>query len=159
MIFVSNFFIKKFNSAKHWYVDKTFVHPKIFSQLIIILYKDDKLNRRFPGLFVFLNDKNMRIIYICLKIYILTIEETIQLSLDSYTLDFEIVLQNAFSQLLPNKRCVGCYKNYIYYHLFIMIITKKYEKSKINIIVKMKIINTILRILKNNEIIILIKEH
>ena len=44
--------------------------------------------------------------------YILTIEETVQLSLESYTLDFETALQNAFSQLMANKRCMGCYIHY-----------------------------------------------
>ena len=45
-------------------------------------------------------------------INILTIEETTELSLESYTLDFEIALQNAFSTLLLNRRCVGCYYHY-----------------------------------------------
>ena len=59
------------------------------------------------------NEKYEGYLYMFKKIfYILTIEETVQLSLESYTLDFETALQNAFSQLLPNKRCVGCYYHY-----------------------------------------------
>ena len=57
MIFVLNFFIRKLNSAKHWYFDGTSVYSKDFSQLIVILYKDDKLNIRFPGLFALINNK------------------------------------------------------------------------------------------------------
>ena len=57
MIFVSNFFIRKLNNTRHWYVDGTFVYPKDFSQLIVILYKVSNLNRRFPGLFALINNK------------------------------------------------------------------------------------------------------
>ena len=57
MIYVSIFFIRKLNSVRHWYGDGTFVYPKDFSQLIVILYKDDKLNRRFSGLFALINNK------------------------------------------------------------------------------------------------------
>ena len=114
MIFVSNFFIRKLNTSKHWYVDGTFVYPKDFSQLIVILYKDENLNRRFPGLYALINNKKYEgYLYMFKKIInILTIEETTELSLESYTLDFEIALQNAFSTLLPNRRCVGCYYHY-----------------------------------------------
>ena len=51
MIFVSNFFIRKLSNSKHWHIDGTFVYPEEFSQLIVILYKDDVLGKRFPELF------------------------------------------------------------------------------------------------------------
>ena len=34
MIFVSNFFIRKLNNARHWYVDGTFVYSKIYNYII-----------------------------------------------------------------------------------------------------------------------------
>ena len=38
LIYVSDYFIKKLSQSKHWYIDGTFVYPKGFSQLIVILY-------------------------------------------------------------------------------------------------------------------------
>ena len=114
MIFISNFFIRKLNSAKHWYVDGTFVYPNDFSQLIVILYKEEKLNRRFPGLFALINNKKYEgYLYMFKRIKsILTIEDTENLGLESYTLDFETALQKTFSEIFPLKRCVGCYYHY-----------------------------------------------
>ena len=37
IIFISDYFIKKLNTAKHFYIDGTFVYPKDFKQLIVIL--------------------------------------------------------------------------------------------------------------------------
>ena len=44
--------------------------------------------------------------------YVLTIENSTDLKLESYTLDFEIALQNTMSNLFPNQRCIGCYYHY-----------------------------------------------
>ena len=41
MMFISNFFIRKLNNAKHWYVGGTFVYLEDFAQLMVILYKDE----------------------------------------------------------------------------------------------------------------------
>ena len=45
-IFISNFQIIKIGTSKHLYIDGTFVKPKGFTELIIILYHDDELNIR-----------------------------------------------------------------------------------------------------------------
>ena len=50
MIFVSNYFIRKLRASKHFYIDGTFLYPKGFSQLIVILYIDDQSGKRYPRL-------------------------------------------------------------------------------------------------------------
>ena len=44
--------------------------------------------------------------------YILTIENTLDLKLETYTLDFEIALQKTFLELFPKKRCIGSYYHF-----------------------------------------------
>ena len=48
VLFVSNYFIRKLRESKHFYIDGTFLYPKHFSQLIVILYIDDKSGKRYP---------------------------------------------------------------------------------------------------------------
>ena len=114
MIFISNFFIRKLNTSKHWYVDGIFVYPENFTQLIVILYKDEILNKRLPGLFALINNKKYEGYKLTFeKIqYILTIENTIPLKLESYALDFEVTQQKTFLELFPGIKCVCCY--YLY---------------------------------------------
>ena len=40
VIYISNFFIKKLGESDHYYIDGTFVFPKGFKQMLIILTKD-----------------------------------------------------------------------------------------------------------------------
>ena len=114
IIFISDYFIKKLNTAKHFYIDGTFVYPKDFKQLIVILYVDENLNKKFPGLFALINNKKEEGYYILFKkiYYILSIEETKDLLLKSYTTDFEIGLINALSKIFQNRRAVGCFYHY-----------------------------------------------
>ena len=51
------------------------------------------------------------IIYLIEK-NILTIRGTIDLSLKSYTIDFEMGLINSLSKIFPNIKRVGCYFHY-----------------------------------------------
>ena len=55
--FISDYFKKKLNTLKHFYIDGTFVFPKGFKQLIIIFYLDENVNKRFPGLLALINKK------------------------------------------------------------------------------------------------------
>ena len=56
-IFISDYFINKLNISKHFYIDETLVFPKGFKQLIVILYLDENVNKRFSGLFALINNK------------------------------------------------------------------------------------------------------
>ena len=57
VIYISDFYIKKLRESKHFYIDGTFVNPKGFKQLIVILYYEQNLERRFPGVFALINNK------------------------------------------------------------------------------------------------------
>ena len=114
MIFISNYFIKKLCCARHIYIDGTFLYPKDFSQLIVILYRDEETGKRYPGLFALINNKKQEgyaFLFSRIK-FILTIENTEDLAFESYTIDFEKALINASSQSFNNKRKIGCYYHY-----------------------------------------------
>ena len=114
MIFISNFFIRKLQSSTHWYVDGTFVYPNEFSQLIVILYRDDILEKRFPGLYALINNKKYegyKFMFEKIK-NIISLEGSVELKLESYTLDFEIALQKTFLEIFPKIRCIGCFYHY-----------------------------------------------
>ena len=57
IIYISNYFIRKIRESHHFYIDGTFVYPKVFSQLIVILYYDSSVKKRFPGIFALINNK------------------------------------------------------------------------------------------------------
>ena len=114
IIYISDYFIKKLNKAEHLYIDGTFIYPQDFKQLIVILYLDENINKRMPGLFALINNKKERGYY-CLfkKIYeIISIEETSSIKLKSYTVDFEIGLINALKQIFKNAKPIGCFFHY-----------------------------------------------
>lgn len=109
--FVSDFFLKKLIKAEHFYIDGTFIYPSEFKQLLVILYHDREKNKRFPGLFALTNKKHEEGYYYLFNRIknILTIEGTVNLSLKSYTIDFESWLINSLSKIFPNIKKVGCY--------------------------------------------------
>ena len=43
---------------KHLYIDGTFIKPKGFTELLIILYHDEELNIRAQGCYILLNNKS-----------------------------------------------------------------------------------------------------
>ena len=51
IIFNSSNFIRKLRAAEHFYIDGTFIFPRGFKQLIVILYKDNNKNIRLQGAF------------------------------------------------------------------------------------------------------------
>ena len=128
MIFCSDYFIKKLRASKHWYIDGTWVYPKGFKQLIIILYIDDKNGKRYPGVFSLINNKTQEGYYKLFNniISIITIENTKNLNLETYTIDFESALINVLTKILKNCRAVGCYYHYV------RNIYKEASKLKIN---------------------------
>ena len=51
MLFISNYFINKLSAAEHIYIDGTFLFPPGFTQLFVILYRDENTGIRYPGLY------------------------------------------------------------------------------------------------------------
>ena len=79
--------------------------------MIIILYHDDELNIRAPGCYILLNNKS-EISYT--KVFkkfrkIISIENSREFALQTYTTDFETALVNSLKKIFPNARRVGCY--------------------------------------------------
>ena len=114
IIYCSDYFIKKLRLATHWYIDGTFVVPPNFKQLIVILYREDFSGKRYPGLYCLINNKKRPgYINIFKKILsLITLEYTKDLHLITYSIDFEKALIDSLKELLPDKRCVGCYYHY-----------------------------------------------
>ena len=85
-----------------FYIDYTFIFPKDFRQLIVILYYDENVKKRFPELYALINNKREEGYYFLFKkIYdILTLEGTKELRLRTYTTDFELGLINALDKFL-----------------------------------------------------------
>ena len=67
-----------------------------------------------PGLFALINNKKENgYLYLFQRIKdILTIENTTDLKINSYTVDFEKGLINALNIIFPEIKCIGCYFNY-----------------------------------------------
>ena len=48
---------KKSKRNTHFYIDGTFIYSPGFQQLLVVLYYDDKKNKRYKGAFVLINNK------------------------------------------------------------------------------------------------------
>ena len=94
------------------------------------MYHDKEKNKRFPGLFAITNNKHEEGYYYKFnKIkHILIIEGTVNLSLKSYTINFEIGLINILYKIFPNIKKVGFYFHY-----------KRALRNKVN---KLKVLNS-----------------
>ena len=114
IIFGSDYIIKKLYKSEHFYIDGTFIYPSDFKQMIVILYFDNEKRKRFPGLFALMNNKKEEgYFYLFTRINnILTIESSKELSLKSYSVDFEIGLINSLKRVFPKVKIIGCFFHY-----------------------------------------------
>ena len=100
-ILLNSYFIRKLRAAEHFYIDGAFIFPRDFKQLIVILYKDNNKNNEAGYLKLFT------------PIYkIITLENTKELNLKSFTTDFETGLINALKTIFPNTISLGCFYHY-----------------------------------------------
>lgn len=114
IIWCSNYFIKKLRASEHWYIDGTWIYPKSFKQLIGILYIDNKTSKRYPALFALINNKFTEGYLELFKQIksLVTLENSKELNLTPYTIDFELGLISALNNIFPKIRCIGCYYHY-----------------------------------------------
>ena len=108
---MSDFFINRIKDTKHIYIDGTFIVPREFLRILIILFYDDKLCKRYPGAYIVMNSKKESSYIIVLKDFLRLIKYDIKdgINLLSYTTDFEIGLINACTLVFGEKiRSVGC---------------------------------------------------
>lgn len=109
-IFISDFFINELRKAKHMYIDCTFIKPKDFKQVLIILYYNDLIYKNFPASFILLNNKREKSYYIVLKYLYELIKFNLSVKLDliTYSTDFEPGLFNTCKKVFgENIRAVG----------------------------------------------------
>ena len=114
MIFTSPFQINKIINPPHLYFDWTFISPLGFIQMIIILYYDNQIKKRAPGAYILLNNKKELSYIKVLRTLknIITLENTINLNLISYSSDYEMALSNSLERIFPHIRHIGCYYHY-----------------------------------------------
>ena len=68
--YISDYFVKKLDKSMHLYIDWTFIHPQDFKKLMVLLYLEENINKRMPGLFVLINNKKEKgYFYLFKKIY------------------------------------------------------------------------------------------
>ena len=114
MIFISNHFINKISKSEHIYIDGTFLYPSGFIRLIVILYREENTGTIYPGLYALINNKKFegyKIFFYRIK-NILTIENSIELNLKSYSIDFEKALIEVTNLIFNNIWKVGCFYHY-----------------------------------------------
>ena len=114
MIFTSPFQINKIINSPHLYFVGTFVFPPDFIQMIIILYYDNEIKKRAPDAYILLNNKKEKSYIKVLRNVksIITLANTINVKLNSYSSYYEIALSNALEIIFPHIRHIGCYYNY-----------------------------------------------
>lgn len=103
-IFCTNFYIRKL----------TFLFPTGFSQLIVILYLDDDNQKKYPGMFILSNNKKYEGYLKIIKRVrnIITIENSRELKLKSYSTDYEEGLLKAIGEVFIEFRGIGCFFHY-----------------------------------------------
>ena len=101
-IFSSTYHINNIIRTKHIYFDGTFIVPKEFTQLLIVLYIYPIKNIKIPGMYILVNNKREDSYDIIFNIIynILTNNKKINLNLVSITLDFETSLINSIKKFL-----------------------------------------------------------
>ena len=102
--YISDYFIKKFNTALHFYIDGTFIYPSEFKQSIAIFYYDNRINKRMAGLFALINnkkEKNFKILFfLILNIYdAISINKIINTICEKYSTNNKTLNKNKFIDL------------------------------------------------------------
>ena len=114
IIWCSPFFIKKLQLTHHIYLDRTFIHPNNFKQLLVVLIYDEGTKSRYPAAYILLNSKLLQSYLISLNSLknIITKNGSIKLNLKSITVDFEEAIITALDTIFPQIKIIGCFFHY-----------------------------------------------
>ena len=107
--------ISRLRESKNWMIDATYHHPKEFSQLLIIYYKDIISKEKLPSIYVLMNNKkyeNYVSVLESIKILI-TQNNAISYNVETITTDSEEALILAISECFPEIQRIGCFYHYI----------------------------------------------
>ena len=115
IIWISPFFIKQLQNSVHFYIDGTFIFPQDFKQLIVVLYYDSITNAKYPGAYILINSKLFQSYLLVFSAFknILTKYNSIEIKLETITVDFETALINALREIFKNIKIIGCYFHYM----------------------------------------------
>ena len=97
--------------SKYFFIDATFLHPKDYEELIIIVFKDTLIHEYLPCFYILVNNKSEVMYDMIFKsiIKILTQNNIYRLEVKTITTDTEIALINAVNNNFPNAQRIGCW--------------------------------------------------
>ena len=110
-IWTSDQIISRLRKSKHLFIDSTFHHPKYYSQLMIIIFKDFITSEYYPGLFVLMSNKTEILYDLIFKSInrLISQQDIYELDIDTITTDTELALINAININYPKSKRIGCW--------------------------------------------------
>jgi len=110
-IWSCNSMISRARVSNHFFVDATFHHPKDFSELMIIIFKDIIIHEYIPGFYILLSNKTEMLYDLAFKSVkrILTQNGLYQLNIQTITTDTEAALINAINANFNESQRIGCW--------------------------------------------------
>ena len=98
-IWTYNSIISRIRQSEHWMIDATYHHPKEYSQLLIILFKDIIISEMIPGFYILMSNKSEYLYAIIFKsiIRIITQNNKYNFRLNTITSDSEQSLINSIN--------------------------------------------------------------
>ena len=110
-IWCSDFQINRIRLTDHLFIDGTFnIVPTHYSQLLTIMIRDPNTGYVKPAIWSIINSKDEETyfqLFLMIK-QILTMNESLELSIKSATLDFELSLINGFKRVFAKTKIIGC---------------------------------------------------
>ena len=110
-IWSSDSIIARIRKSNHLFIDTTFHHPKDFTQLLIIIFKDYISSEYYPGFFILMSNKTeilYDLIFKSLK-RIISQQNIYNLTFKTITTDTEIALINAVERNFDKIKRIGCW--------------------------------------------------
>ena len=110
VIWCNNENIARIRLSENIFIDSTFHHPKEYSQLLIIMYKDRITEQKIPAFFILMNGKDEMFYNIVFEnvINIITQRGLYKLSIKSIVTDSEQALVNSVEKNFPNIQRISC---------------------------------------------------
>ena len=110
-IWSSNSMISRARVSNHYFVDATFHHPKDFSELMIIIFKDIIIHEYIPCFYILLSNKSEMLYDLAFKSVkrIITQNGLHQINIQTITTDSEASLINAINANFNETQRIGCW--------------------------------------------------
>ena len=102
--------ISRARVSNHYFVDATFHHPKDFSELMIIIFKDIIIHEYIPCFYILLSNKSEMLYDLAFKSVkrIITQNGLYQINIQTITTDSEASLINAINANFNETQRIGC---------------------------------------------------